>query len=345
MSETHRKAESAPGSRVERYLENGAASRVESHEAPPAMQQVQAPVSAQLDSPQAAPPEPRQAPPAPEQQSGPQTGGSCGAPKPKTLIYALGQLDYDFGTEARRDSFTQQGVRNVGNPREMLDHLDKNPWAATSVIWTLVQETTPVYAVLPLGAFAPEAYSRLRGFLRGQLDQGISQISIGGIEAGTAVLLNGQEVPVVVPEIRSMYSWSTPALVEAVLGKRPENGQDCSDYDEQAEEVGNFLDRVYYEINNLGLAPQERAVNYAATNAYQVATVYRDAIKQKMKLDRIEVERSAVCRPGSDCWDVKLSFFDPSQRHEKAKEVYRFTIDVSEVVPVTVGKVRRWSAY
>ena len=78
------------------------------------------------------------------------------------------------------------------------------------------------------------------------------------IEAGSVTLLNGQEVPLIVPEIRSMFSWSTPALIEAVLGPKPANGQDDSCYDEQAEEVSNFLDRVYYEISNLGVAPQER---------------------------------------------------------------------------------------
>ncbi len=343
MSETHRQVEAAPENRVERYMENGTAGhRIENHEAASEASPVQAPVAREMAPAPAVPPAP-----APEETSSEQkkSGCGCGCSGNKTVspVYALGQIDFDYGSEARRDSFVQQGVRNPGNPRELLDHLDKNPWAAASVIWTLVQETTPIYAVRPAGPYAHEGFDRLRNFLRGQLDQGVSQISLPGIEAGSVTLLNGQEVSVIIPEIRGMYSWSTPALVEAVLGKRPENG--CEDYDRQAEEVGNFLERVYYEISNLGLAPQERAVNYAATNAYQVATVYRDAIKQDLKLDKIGVERSSVCRPGSDCWDVKLSFFDPARRHEKAKEIFRFTIDVSDVVPVTVGKVRRWSAF
>jgi hypothetical protein len=73
--------------------------------------------------------------------------------------------------------------------------------------------------------------------------------------------------------------------------------------------------------------------------------VYKEAIKQNLKLDKVDVERSAVCRPGSECWDVKLTLFDPVRRYERAREVYRFTVDVSEVIPVTVGRVRNWSAY
>ena len=53
--------------------------------------------------------------------------------------------------------------------------------------------------------------------------------------------------------------------------------------------------------------------NYAATDAFLVANVFKDAIKEGMGLDTIEVERSPICRLDSDCWDVKLTFFDPSQ--------------------------------
>lgn len=346
MSEHQQQVETGPGNRVSKYLENGAA--------PPPPEVLESEAMAQVQSPVATPsrpadPAPRgavaqpEAPPAEKAKSGCGCGCGGGGSKVKSLVFALGQIDFDYGTEARRDSFVQQSMRNPGNPMELLDYLDQNPWAAARVIWTLVQETTPIYAIRPAGPFAQEAYSRLRGFLRGQLEEGVSLVSIAGLEAGTVTLLNGQEVPMIVPDIAGMYCWSTPALIEAALGQRPDNGEGSA-YDEQAAEVGNFLERVYYEISNLGIAPQERAINYAATNAYQVAYVYRDAIKQRLSLDRIDVDRSNVCRPGSDCWDVKLTFFDPVQRHERAKQVYRFTIDVSETVPVTVGKVRRWSA-
>ena len=115
-------------------------------------------------------------------------------------------------------------------------------------------------------------------------------------------------------------------------------------YTEKAQAVANFLVRVYDELRNLGLAPQERAINYAATNALLVANVFEDAIKEGMDLNTIEVERSPICRPDSDCWDVKLTFFDPNKVFERARKVYRFTVDVSDVVPVMVGDVRSWFA-
>jgi cyanobactin maturation PatA/PatG family protease len=293
------------------------------------------------------PAEPTRPAPAPTLKEQKSSGGGCGCSGKATAtqVYALGQIDFDYGTEARRDSFIQLGLTHPNDPRQLLAHLDENPWDAARVIWTLVQETTPVYAVVPAGPFAAEGYARLRSFLKGQLEEGVSQVSIPGVEAGKATLLNGQTVPAVIPEITGMYSWSTAALVKAVLGEPPDNGQDRREYDDQSEEIANFLDRVYFELSNLGIASQERAVNYAATNAFQVSQVYKEAIKQELKLDTIHAERSKVCRPGADCWDVKLSFFDPRKREEKAREVYRFSVDVSDLIPVTVGKVRHWSVY
>lgn len=66
--------------------------------------------------------------------------------------------------------------------------------------------------------------------------------------------------------------------------------------------------RVYEELRNLGLTPQDRALNYAATNALLVAQIFKDAIKENLVLGRYEVEQSPICRPESNCWDIKLTF-------------------------------------
>ncbi len=59
-------------------------------------------------------------------------------------------------------------------------------------------------------------------------------------------------------------------------------------------------------------------------------------------LHSIEVEKSPFCRYGSECWDVKLKFSDP-ENGWSAKRVFRFTIDVSDRTPVTLGEVRSWA--
>jgi hypothetical protein len=54
------------------------------------------------------------------------------------------------------------------------------------------------------------------------------------------------------------------------------------------------------------------------------------------------VKKSPVCRPDSDCYDVELAFFNPNNTRV-ANRIYRFTVDVSDVIPVTIGAVRSWT--
>lgn len=252
------------------------------------------------------------------------------------LVYALGQLGYDFGTEARRDSIAQhmgEGA-NPQDPRQLLAYLDENPWDAAAIIWTLSLDATPIYAIQPQGAYSDRVYERLIQFLREQLTEGVERVSIPGVILGQVMLMSGQVVPAIVPTLRCMYSWTTQALVETVCGSSP---------DESARQgIENFLERVYYELRNLGMTPQERAINYAATNAFNVERIFETALREEMDLDAIEVKRSPICRSNSECWEVLLTFFNPKKVFEQARKVYRFTVDVSDVCPVMVGRVRSW---
>jgi cyanobactin maturation PatA/PatG family protease len=263
------------------------------------------------------------------------------------VAYVLGEIGYDFGTEARRDSFVQQMQpdRSPHNAAELLAHLQQDPTAAPNIIWTLSLDATVVYAIQPYGPYASVAYERLREFLDAHHTKGVERVSIPGYVKGTTKLLNGQQVPLLFPEIRGMYSWSTPHLIEAVLGAAPVEAATAQLHSEKAASIGNFLERVYYELRNLGMTSQERAMNYAATDAFRLDEVFGDSLKSDLKLDRIDTERSPICRPGSDCWDVMLTFFNPLKRLEQARRVYRMTVDVSDVIPVTVGKVRHWDMY
>jgi cyanobactin maturation PatA/PatG family protease len=261
-------------------------------------------------------------------------GGGAGAASAK-LVFAIGQLGFDFGTEARRDSIMQH-MNTPANPYDagaLLAYLASNPWDASAILWTLNLDATPIYAIQAQGAFASDVYQRLREFLGEQIRGEVERVSVPGYIAGNVKLFSGQMVPVVWPVLRGMYSWNTSALIEAVEGAEATEG---------SQGVANFLRRVYEELRNLGLTPQDRALNYAATNAFQVKEVFKDAVKGEMDLDAIAVERSPICRPESDCWDVKLTFFNPRKVFEQARKVYRFTVDVSDVAPVMVGAVRSW---
>jgi uncharacterized protein YoxC len=110
------------------------------------------------------------------------------------------------------------------------------------------------------------------------------------------------------------------------------------------EALLQVLDRVYFGRRNLGLAPRDRAINYLATNVFLLEQALEDAQQENMKLQlhSIDAVPSPVCRAGSDCWDVKLEYFFPDEKTDTARQVWRITVDVSDVVPVTVGKLRFW---
>ncbi|MBO1067440.1 MULTISPECIES: PatA/PatG family cyanobactin maturation protease [Nostocales] len=275
------------------------------------------------------------------------------------LVYALGTIGYDFGNEARRDSFKQlmpavnmDGAIIPANPydsRQMVDYLSVNPAEAKPLIWTLNQELTPIYALEPVSGFAADIYEILILMLQGQIqpensDDFVERVSIPArLTDRTVELFSGQVVPVIsLTNTRGMYGWKVNSLVDAALQTVITGETAPAQEIAMRKALSSFLNRVYYDLQNLGQLAKDRALNFSVTNAFQAASSFSQAISTGMQLDSIEVEKSPFCRINSDCWDVKLKFFDP-ENGLRARKVYLFTIDVSDRIPVTLGQVRSWS--
>jgi cyanobactin maturation PatA/PatG family protease len=262
------------------------------------------------------------------------------------LVYALGKIGYDLGSESRRDSLAQHMHGDPGDPGQLLKYLQANPFDAEDITWTLNLGSTPLYAVQPRGAFAQLGYERLGRFLQEQIEEGVERVSIAGTLGGPVRLMSGETVATVWPDLRCCYSWTTGALVREVSGRAPAKSASAEAHEAYARRSGavaGFLERVYHEFRNRGFAPEERALNYAATNAINVEGIFSAAAGEGLELDTVELEESTVCRLGSDCWDVKLTFYNPTKVLEQARRLYRFTVDVSDVCPVMADKVRSWS--
>jgi hypothetical protein len=302
----------------------------------------------------------------------------------KGLVFFIGLVGYDFGTEARRDTFKQQmpavwyrnvdgrdefqyaedltaealqalegaGFRGVpANPydaRQMVAYLKFRPDEASSLIWTLNLELTPVYSVTPVGPFANRVYDLLVSMLDGQSQSiesasYVERVSIPAVLSGHSVrLFSGQEVSQLwVDAPRGMYSWrttdllarATPAIAAAAASAPASPVRDTPE-----EILRMVLNKLYYEYRNLGVTSPDRALNFAATNIFSLTGVLAEAIAKGKQLDRIDVVKSPYGRIDSDCWDVQLKFMDPENTN-RAYTVFRFTIDVSDKLPVTMGKV------
>src|SRR5262249_31352659 len=158
----------------------------------------------------------------------------------------------DLVSEARLDSLNQSMAAHGGTTqtdravvfdhRQLLGYLERNPWDAGAVEWTLLLDGTPVYPIRPGGPFAARAYAEPRGFLKQQLDEGVERVSIPGVIAGKATLLMGQVVPVIVPELRGMRSWTTSALIQAVVGPTPAARATRSVKDAHAKKLAGLRD-------------------------------------------------------------------------------------------------------
>lgn len=272
-------------------------------------------------------------------------------------VYALGTLGYDFGDEARRDTFKQlmapaelEGIMVPPDPydgTQVVEHLDRNPDEARSLIWTLNLDQNTLYALEPKGPFASDVYEMFLLMLAGQLepetsDEFVERISVAARRTNRTVeLFSGEIVPVVtVHNVRGMYGWTVNALINAAIASIPNLEPDQEPI--MREGINAFLNRVYYDLHNLGQTSRDRALNFAATNIFQAASVFAEAIASERRLDTISVEKSPYCRLHSDCWDVILTFFDP-ENGWRSRQVYRFTLDVAANLPVTIGTIKRWS--
>ena len=159
-------------------------------------------------------------------------------------------------------------------------------------------ELTPIYAIAPRGTFARDGYQRLVQVLASQVaaptdDSFVERLSVPGYLTDEKVqLYSGQVVPVIeVRNVRALYSWNVNVLVRNAL-QALQARDPAADAEAVQRSLDSFLNRVYFDLRNLGFASPDRALNYAATNAFQAADVFADAVAAGMELDDIAVEKS-----------------------------------------------------
>jgi subtilisin family serine protease len=262
------------------------------------------------------------------------------------LVFAIGELGYDFGSGTRRDALLRQ-LGPVDDPAHLVAGLRKRPELAGELVWTLTVESVPVYAIGPASAYADDVLGRLVDLLEVTTEVPI-RISVPGRLTGGAVpLLSGRSVPAVeIEQLRGLSGWDPVTLARSALDAvldahpgilpRPLEG-------EALAALRDFLHRVYFGLSNLGARSSDRALNFAAVDAFQAAVAVATATAGRFSLAAVGVERSPYGRPNSDCWDVVLRFADPDGTR-RAGTLFRLTLDVSDLYPVTVGAARAWRA-
>ncbi len=300
----------------------------------------------------------------------------------ESAVFVIGRLFYDFESEARFDYFVQaiaEWRKRVNpeqydpsgdyaapwNPQIMIQFLlYKEPKSgvltnfpdSNALIWTVNIDTAPIYAIKPHSAFGLPMYMELATLLwqqectqpitsiddvaqvgaepkdkskKDKKKPPVERVSQAGYVDGEIRLMNGTVVPQLLPVWRGMFGWN----ITDIAG------------DDPPDNFKEFLERIYNQFRNVGVSPQDRAMNYSAFNAYNTKKIFEEMAHSGMFLDTVSVDRSTICRPDSDCWDATWTFFNPKETLTTARHVFQYTVDVSDVVPVTVGPLRDWSIF
>ncbi len=266
-------------------------------------------------------------------------------------LFALGQLTADLPDEKARERLAvrmqareSDGRLDLARPedvRALHAHLRDRPEDATLITWVLNIDDAPHYVLEPTGAHALDVNRRLiavlgAGAAAPEGQPSIERMSVPGIvTARRRSLRTGQRVPVAaVGRPDGISAWRTGDL--AAVAQGPDGDESVRDA------TADLLARIYHHHRNDGTLGPDRALNFAGTNAVQAVAVVRQALARGLRLQRLAVDKSRFDRPHSECWDVQARFYDP-ERPERGSDVWLWTIDVAEPLPVSVGVPRRWS--
>ena len=278
---------------------------------------------------------------------------------------------------------------NPYDPRQLNSYLAENPWVSDKITWVVKHENMPMYALEaePAAGMAwggtptfdkdgritgfDQAYppvsmvhKTFRDALLGQAlvpddPNYISRVSVPGRLTGRTVrLFSGQVLPLVTVQATGLYTWSESALIESLVTeidvKRDATVGPAPDSQSVRLILRAFLDKVYYQFRNLGQSGPDRALNYAATNAFSLVSELANGFLSGQILPRqpgqapplyalndISVQKSQFARHDAECYDVVITFFDPTNDRQ-AKVAYLTPVDVTEVLPVVLGPTRQF---
>ena len=266
----------------------------------------------------------------------------------------------------------------------LIAYLDTAPPQARQLNWVLQIDGAKRYAIRPSGVYADDVYDMLAALALALANGSISLCSIPGVARSTlTTLADGTRVrDLRVAALRGIYGWhpqevarqSLEAVHGAALAPRLDDPLVAVEQADAGAERGDAavvgfsestrldwpalatpptpqieramrdaLDLISFRRPQSPEVSRERAVNFAATNGYQVAAAFLDAMNEGLSFEGYGVEYSPFARVSGNCWDVVLRFIDPDV-DERAPREYRLTVDIDDVVPVTVGRMRRWAS-
>jgi hypothetical protein len=209
------------------------------------------------------------------------------------LIYALGKLGVDFGTDSRRDSIAQfMAGKDPNDPEALLDFLEGHPEESERVIWTLNVENNPRYTIQPAGAYAHGGYEMLVDGLKKQLAGTVVLFGVPGMLSGKRMrLLSGLERQVITPAIRGLTEWTSVA--DLVHSKTGYLGTEVGDLDRQIKKYDEEIQTLKGDLERASTDEGKKAIERAIRDAE------RKKSKDQEKKETAQEQHDALNKPGT----------------------------------------------
>lgn len=275
-------------------------------------------------------------------------------------------------------SRAQAGDGSVDDPVALIAYLDTRPAEARRLHWVMRVNGERRYAIRPVGPYAGQVFDMLAALALGKARGEVSVSSVPGWATGDIVVLrDGSHVRELrVNSLRGLYGWQPAQVAAQSLSAvhahamdgpstpRPAGpAVDAGDgavigLSESADvqwprlrerpgpeveaALADYLQLVSFRSDQEPEVSRERALNFCATNGFQAAMAFADAMADGMEFEDYRLEYSPFARVSGGCWDVVIVFRDPV-RGRRALREYRLTVDIGDVMPVSVGRLRRWA--
>ena len=256
-----------------------------------------------------------------------------------TFVFALGRISFEIPTDLAYEAFEQErksaGIEgSVADAGVMGRLLAERPSLGERLTWLLEENGNPIYTLEPEGTLAAEIYLNLAEILTAQVLGQVDTVSIPGLRLSSMhSLRDGNRVPRVTMDVtRGLYAWT---IESSVAG----SGIDV----DSREILLNILNSIKDESRNDGAGGPHRTLNYLVANPVQLAMSAESASREGFTFAGLNILRSTFSRPFSECWDIELSFIDSNDEF-RAGLIHRHTVDVADVLPVSVGRVKAWRA-
>ena len=219
--------------------------------------------------------------------------GAGGAKAPPALVYALGTIGFDFPPRraglapAGRAERSSGGEQGIDSHAQLVDFLTRTRSRPKPSYGRSTRRHADLRHLPEPAPMRRSLTSACANALQEQKRGTVQLVSVPGYIGERAALSARRPGP-------------RPGGARHARSTRPPRSRSATESGEQADyrffgraASATSSSRIYFDLRNLGVTPEDRALNYAATNAFQAGRSSRRRPFEGLDLERITVHKSS----------------------------------------------------